>query len=258
MNLFYSKPQLVLRARIELRNVTIKFKDGLSGTGLINEPTTPPADVDTEVDVDAIVLNTTVTTLVPIGARFTVASSSLTYTVTGRTPSGAGPTTNIVFTPAWGSGNEPANDDVVTFLAQEISIVVGDGNLTYTESKDMLYELDRGDLNTVKEGDQIPMDVNLDMVWEQITTGTGETVTPVDALKGINGASEWVNAATDICEPYAIDIEVLNVPPCGTTENEQHLFPDFRFDSLEFDVDDSSISVTGRCNATQPTITRNV
>ena len=256
MNLFYSKPQLVGRARIELRNVTIKFKDGLSGTGAINKLT--PLDADVDVDVDTLVLNSNDTDLVPVGARFTVASITGTFTVTGRTPTSTSPTTNIDFTPAWGTSNAPANDAVITFLPQEIEIVVGDGNLTYTESKDMLYELDRGDLNTVKEGDQIPMDVNLDMVWEQIRTGTGETVSPVDALKGINGASEWVNSAADVCEPYAIDIEVLNVPPCGTTENEQHLFPDFRHDSLEFDVDDSSISVAGRCNATQPTITRNV
>lgn len=244
-------------ARIELRDATIYLKDGLSGSALVDQLATPPVATDTTLTIDAVVLNTTETDLVPVGARFTYAAEtvSVPHTVTARTPLTTAPTTDITFTPALGAGTYADNDPLV-FINQQIEVKVGDGNLTYTENKEYEYELDRGNLDAVREGDEQPMDVTLDFVYEFVTTGTGETVTPVDALKGKGGAAEWVSSSADPCEPYAVDMEIQHVPPCGTAQDETTLFPDFRHDTLEFDLDDASISATGRCNATEPTITR--
>ena len=202
-------------ARIELRHCVLKCLDGFSGTGAINEPTTPPADGDTDLDIDAIVVN-------------------------GKLG------TDIV----------PVDDAVITFLPQQINIKIGDGNLTYTENDEYEYELDRGQLDSVRQGDEVPMDVNLDFVYEFVTTGTGEAITPMDALKGRGGASEWVSSSADPCEPYAVDIEVEHVPPCGGAQLERTLFPDFRPDTKEFDLDEATVSVSGRCNAVEPAVTR--
>ncbi|MHC4301978.1 MAG: hypothetical protein ACYS7Y_32345 [Planctomycetota bacterium] len=166
-----------------------------------------------------------------------------------------GQTTNIVFTPAWGT-IPPVVSDVITFQANEVEVKIGDGNLTYTENKEYEYELDRGVLDTVKEGDEQPMDVSIDFVYEFVTTGTGEAISVVDALKGIGGASEFVSASSDLCEPYCVDIEIDHNPSCGATQKEITTFPDYRYDSLEFDLSEATIATTGRCNATQPTITR--
>lgn len=365
-------------ARIELRDATIRIKDGLSGTALINEAA--PGSSDTDVDIDTISLNTTNAYRVPVGAKFTVSTAGNTteYTVTARvesagvaevqslaasgatggtftititlasdvdtdsegpfttgaiaynaaptaiqtavdaamasfssyvagdiTVAGAGTaevnpttftfdgtsvdnanhpamtvdgssltgggseafttttegeyvqqTTNITFTPAWGTPT-PADNDTITFQAIEVEVKIGDGNITYTENKEYEYELDRGILDTVREGDEQPMDVTIDFVYEFVTTGTGEDITPVDALKQQNGAAEFVSSSADACEPYAVDIEVEHDPgACGGAQKEITIFPDFRYDSLEFDFDEATISVTGRCNATGPTITR--
>jgi len=359
-------------ARIELRDATIIIKDGLSGTGKINEAT--PGSTDTDVGVDTLVLNSTDTDKIPIGARFNVGTAGNTtkYTVTARTNStgvdevqslsasgatggtftlaitlygetsaqttaaisydaapaaiqtavdtalaavstyvagdlavtgastadlgvttftfsgtsvakknhaaividgasltGGGSeaittttegqfvdqTTNITFTPAWGTPT-PADDDTITFLPQEVAIKIGDGNLTYTRSKDYEYLLDRGVLDTVKEQDEIPMDVTIDGVYEFVTTGTGENITPVDAMYGEGGASEFVSASSDLCEPYCVDIQMTHAPSCGATQNEVTVFPDFRADTAEFDISDATISFTGRCKATKPTVTR--
>lgn len=167
--------------------------------------------------------------------------------------------TNITFSPAWGTPT-PADDDTITFLPIEVEIKIGDGNLTYTENIEYEYELDRGELDTVRKGDAQPMDVTIDFVYEFVSTGTGEAITPVDALKGIRGAAEFTSASDDPCEPYAVDIEVEHDPGECTrtagTELEVTLFPDFRYDTLEFDLDEATISATGRCNAEEPTITR--
>jgi hypothetical protein len=165
-------------------------------------------------------------------------------------------TWELTFTPAIQSGQVPVDDAVITFYAQQIDIKIGDGNITYTENKNYEYDLDRGLLDTVREGDQAPMDVNIDFVYEFITTGTSEAITPMDALKQQGGASGWFSSSADPCEPYAIDIEVVYTPPCGGAEMETTTFPDFRPDTKEVDFGEASVSVPGRCNATEPTVVR--
>ena len=242
-------------ARIELRDCTIRIKDGLSGTAVINEAA--PGANDTDVNISTVVLNTMDTDLVPVGARFqpNTVNHTTIHTVTARTPAGNSPTTNIVFTPAWGAVT-PANADVLNFLPQQIDIKIGEGNLTYTEAKEYEYLLDRGVLDTVKEGDEQPLEVSLEFVYEHVTTGTAEAITPVDALKQKGGAEEWVSSSSDLCEPYAVNMEIEHNVSCGGTEDEITVLADFRYESLEFNFQDATISVSGRCNVSEATITR--
>lgn len=242
-------------ARIELRDATVYIQDGLSGTATINEAT--PAANDTDADIITPVLNTANTSLVPVGARFTVntAGNTSNYTVTARTPTDTAPTTNITFSPVWGV-NTPANADVITFIPQRIAVKIGEGNLTYTESKEYEYLLDRGNLDTVKEADQQPVDVSIDFVYEHVTTGTSEDISVVDALKQSGSANEWVSSSSDLCEPYSVDIVVDHVTPCGSTENELTTLGDYRYESLEFDLSEATISTSGRCNLVEATVSR--
>jgi len=335
-------------ARIELRDTIVRFMDGFGGSAAVNDPNALLADTDTVMEIDTVANLTNQTSLVPVGARFTVAAVSQTYTVTAQdanekqsvtidatggtftldyksggptaalafdisladlktalqglstittvnvygtvgayiiefvTPDGDGTvliaddalltggaqtatvalvaaigtvTSQLTFTPALAtSAGIPANDAVITFLPQQLEIKIGDGNITYTENRTFEYMLDRGDLDTVREGDQVPLDVRLECTYEHITTGTSEEISPLDALKGIGNASGWVTSSSDQCEPYAIDIEVEHDPPCGVVQTEITLFPDFRADSKEVNLKDATISLTGKCNVIEPAV----
>jgi len=242
-------------ARIDLRDCTIRLKDGLTGTCNIAEAS--PGANDTDVDVNTTVLvGPTDTDLIPVGARFTVTGIDTVFTVSARTPAGAGPTTNITFTPAWGAVNTPSQNDTITFQAQRLDITIGEGNLTYTEAKEYEYLKNRGVLDTVREGEDQPLDVSLEFAYEFVTTGTSEAITPVDAVKQINGAAEWVSASSDLCEPYCVDIEIDRSLSCGSTEDETTTLADFRYESLEYSLQDATISVSGKCNITDATVTR--
>jgi hypothetical protein len=337
-------------ARIELRDATIRIKDGFGGTAAVDDLSI--ADGNTTIEIDTIANLTNLSTVVPVGARFQVTGVDETYTVTAQnanekqqvvvdassgnftltfngqttgsilynanaaavlaalealsniapgdvvvtspttstwviefrgvylglnvaaltgtdvdltgggdsititTVRPGGTTWELTFTPALISADLPVNNDVITFLPRQIEVKIGEGNLTYTENKEYEYLLDRGDLDTVREGNQVPMDVVLEFVYEFVRTGTNEAITPIDALKGIGGAADWVSSAPDACSPYSVDVEVEHEPPCGNTESEVTIFPEFRPDTLEFNLNDATISATGRCNATEPTITR--
>jgi len=343
-------------ARIELRDCTILFKDGFSGAAAVDD--TSIADGNTTLEIDSVANLTNLTTIVPVGARFQIASVEETYVVTaqnanekqsvvldadggtytlklgasgdptdpiawnanaaaiqaaliatddfatgdvlitGTSPNfvaefqgqyaetnvalliadvtllekggGAGTVTitqvrpgavtwQLTFSPALEADEPPGlpvNDAVITFLSQQLEIKVGDGNVTYTEHRNYEYMLDRGDLDTVREGDEVPLDVKLDCTYEHITTGTSEDISPMDALKGVGEASGWVSSASDPCEPYAIDIEVEHVPPCGGAQKEITLFPDFRAETKEINFKEATISLTGKCNVIEPVVTR--
>ena len=245
-------------ARIELKNAPLYIRDGLSGTGAINEPSTAPVATDTTFDIDTLVLNTADTDLVPIGARFTVSGetdATQEHTVTARTPASTSPTTNIVFTPALGPGTY-VDGGAVTFLPQLLYIKIGEGNVTFTEAKERIYDLDRGLLDTVRDGDEQPLELNLEFTYVYVTHQSGKTVTPIDALKQLGDAAEWVSSSSDQCEPYAVDIELRHCVPCGTDQDETLLFQDFRWESLEYDLQGATIAVTGRCNVTDAVASR--
>ena len=258
-------------ARIELRDCTIRIKDGLSGTAML---AANGAGNDVSANIAGAnyhaVLNTEDPALVPIGARFTVdnANGTLNHTtthiVTGRESMINGlpvtPTANFTFTPRWNgtSGNDsvPAVNAIITFLPQAINVKIGEGNLTYTEHKDYKYMLDRGNLDAVRDADEKPVDVKTDFVYDNVTTGTGEDITPVDALKRQGAASEWVSASHDLCEPFAVDLEIIQEPPCTTGQDEITLLPAFRYETLEFNLKDATIACTGKCNVEQATVIR--
>jgi hypothetical protein len=236
-----------------LRDTSIFLQDGLSGTAACSAAGLAAA---VTLSIETVALNTSVTTTVPVGARFTVAGETglPIHTVTSVT---GAPTTAIGFTPALAAGGV-LDEAVITFLPQKLEIKVGDGNLTYTEAKEYTYELDRGDLDTVREGDAQPLALNLQFVYEFVRTGTNLVITPSDALKGIGGAAGWVSSSSDACEPYAVDIIIEHVPACSglAAQSERTTFPDFRHDSLAFDLSAASIAVQGRCNATEATVAR--
>lgn len=349
-------------ARIELRDCLIRLKDGFGGTALVNDASISGGN--TTLNIDTLANLTNAVTVVPIGARFTIAgvalpapavftvtavndnetqrvtvdasSGTFTLTSTGTVASpvsgqvtaaldfdatanevlaaleglalyvpgdisvslvsagiwdvtfignfaetnmvimtaqdvdlmgggdtvvvtsinNGGTTQQLTFTPALDAGDLPADDDAITFLPQQIEIKVGDGDLKYTEKNEYLYDLDRGELDTVREGDDQPLEVALDFTYEHITTGTSEDISPMDALKQKGGAVGWFSSSPDQCEPYSVDIEIEHAAPCGTAQDEITLFPDFRPDQREVSLKDAVISVTGRCNATEPIVSR--
>jgi hypothetical protein len=244
-------------ARIEMRDTTIYIKDGLAGTGNLSANGTAN---DVTLNVNTVVLNTAVTDAIPVGARLYISgeTANTVHTVTARDPVTVETTNTINITPVLGVGtyNSGNAEGAVTFINQRIEIAVGEGNLTWTEAKEYEYLRERGDLDTVKEADEQPVEMSLEFVYEYIKTQSGQTITATDALKQQGEAAEWVSSSDDLCEPYAVDVLVKHCVPCGTDEDEDVLFTDFRYESLDFDVGEATIAVGGRCNVSEPAVTR--
>ena len=142
-----------------------------------------------------------------------------------------------------------------------LAIRIVEGNLTYSETKNMEYKLDRGILDEVREGDEAPIDVTFDFVWDYLkgpssASSAGGTPTIEDALKQRGGAADWVSSDSDICRPYAVDLVILYTPSCATGDQEEITLPDFRHESLAHDLSAGTVAATGKCNATEAIVVR--
>lgn len=147
-----------------------------------------------------------------------------------------------------------------TSPANVLEVNIGAGNLTYSEKKPRVYDLDRGRLDTVKNGDEQPVDVSMDFKWINITGSVGSAGIPPtieDALKNRANAAAWISSDSDTCQPYAVDLVVDYVPECSDgTETETITLPDFRYEELNHDLKAGTIACTGKCNVTEATAVR--
>lgn len=243
-------------ARIRLRHCTVRFLDGFRATAKVKAATTP-VNGNTSMQLDTVVaVNPATATVLPAGTRFTIAGVSRVYTITADAAINTGAAT-ISFTPALATADHiPSAQDVVTILGRCLEVKVGDGNLTWDTAQTFEYEMDRGQIDAVVEGDDVPVDVRLDMVYEFLTAITGAgTPTPEDVLKNRGEAATWITSGADPCELYCVDIEVDYAPPCNV-DHEITTLPEFRWESVSHDISQATLAASGKCKTTDVTSIR--
>lgn len=232
----------------DLKNATMTAKDGTSGTAAVNNASGYTIAAVT-MAIDGY------TGIIAVGQTLKFGSDVTVYTVTGHTET-SGNTTSITFTP--GLVVATTDNEVITLQPKTLTIKIGEGNMTYGEKRAIEYKKNRGKLDPsgVRLGDEEPLDVSFDILWENITASSGLAPTMEDVLKQRGEASTWVSTAADSCTPYSIDIEIDYTPPCSTIEKEKILLKEFRYESLPHDLKAGNISVTGKCNHTEALVTR--
>lgn len=233
-------------AEIDLKQTKMYIEDGYGTAGLVNH-TGGYTTGATTMAVDGF------TTALDIGDLFTMPGDDTMYEITAHTET-TGATTSITFTPPLVVAT--TDNEVINVGPHSLLIVIGDGNLSYTEHLERIYKLNYGKLHHVKNGDEAPMDVNFDLVWEYLKSDTGFPITPREALTQSGGASTWVTTSSDPCEPYAVNIRIRYTPLCADQKLEDTIFEDFRHDSIDGSVKDGTLSVKGKSNRLVPTSVR--
>jgi len=237
-------------AQFDLKFADIFIKDGFVKAGAVNNAAGYLAGIST-MTIDGVIGE------IPIGTPFKVTSTppqTTQYVVTAHTET-TGNTTSITFTPALTGA--VADNDVIDFGPNFMKVVVGDGNLTYSEKRPMQYLKDRGKIDSVRLGDEEPIDVRLDLRWEFLSSPTGATTPTIEeALKQKGPAAGWVSSSSDPCEPYAVDLEIHYSPFCTTEQKELIILPDYRYESLDHDLKAGTVSTSGKSNAREATTSR--
>lgn len=124
-----------------------------------------------------------------------------------------------------------------------IKVDIGDGNLTYTENRPMMYSSAGLALDDVKEDDDKPVDVTLNFQWKRATA------TPKQLQDKIKGAVGLTSSDTESpCAPYAVDIVIKIRSNCTEPAvYRQITLPNYRYESFESDVKTGMINTSGKC-----------
>lgn len=209
-------------------------------------------DIEFQDDMGSTVL--TVTDFTLDGASLTGAGSEALTLQTPGVPDNA--TTTITLSAGLAEVVEVSG--TVTFTGQLLEVKIGEGNLTYSETVNRDYILNRGLIDTIRDGDDVPMDVAFDFVWEYITAVSASAVPTIeDVLKKTGEAAAWISTSTDACEPYCVDLEVQYNPDCPNGSNSETItLPYFRYEKLDHNLRDSQIACTGKCNTKVATAVR--
>lgn len=233
---------------IDLKNVTVYFEDGTSKAGIANASSGPYVAGCTTIPVASF------TGDIPVGARLSMGGNDI-YQASAVGLIG-GNAANITFTP--GLLANLANSSVITVYGVFIKIKVGEGTLTWTEKKPREYKLDRGKLDSVRNGDETPMEVAINLMYEAVTAASGDPPTPEDVLKQRGAAASWLSTeVSDPCAPYCINIRLDHQPPnCIGFPKERVILPYFRYEDLPHDPKAGTINATGKCNALEAIVTR--
>jgi hypothetical protein len=235
--------------QIDLKNCEVYFIDGFGDTGAVNLMAGYSSGATT-MAVDGI------TGAIPDGVTFLVAGDDVVHVVTSASET-LGNTTSLTFSPALGAS--VVDDAAITFGGRQLKIKIGEGTISYDEKRAIEYKKDRGRLDTVRLGDEEPMDVKFDIRWDFLKSDTSDPPTPEEVLKKIGNASDWESSSSDACEPYAIDIYIVHTPPCvasASIKAETYLFQDFRYESLSHDFKQGMLACSGKCNRTMATVAR--
>lgn len=132
----------------------------------------------------------------------------------------------------------------------------GEGNFQFSITNNIEYRKDRGKLGGTRQGEEEPVDINFAGRIAYCIGDTGDAVSIYEALTKTGNAASWVSSDTDVCQPYAVDLELKHVPACASLKNEVYLFADFRPEKIDFDGERGMITVSGKANITKPSITR--
>lgn len=234
-------------AQIDLRKADLYLRDGYAAAGAVNQPSVAPANGDTSITVDGF------TKAIPNGNRMTVVGSTGVYTVISSV--GGSTPTSVTFTPALATAaGVPVDNAVVTIGPNVLKIKIGEGNLTFSSKRAMTYVRDKRSIinGFVMTGDDEPMDVKLDAIWEFLSSDTNDPPTIEEALTQTGGAAGWVSSGADPCEPYASDIEIVYTPPCSGVKSERIFLREYRWESLDHDLKAGTINTSGKCKILLP------
>jgi hypothetical protein len=222
----------------------------LESSGVIAQPG-PVAVGNTSMTISGI------SVAIPNGMEFKFGTASRKYKVVSTT--GGSTPTAVTFFPAFQSGDgSPVNGTSLTFGPHALEIKIGEGTLTYNEKRNMEYTRNRRVIAFVRTGDDEPMDVSFNFIWEFLRSTSGEAITVEEALKGMPRAvsAGWTTAGGDVCEPYTVHIRITYTPPCPDVDTEIITLKEYRWEGGNHDLKAGTVDSTGKCKISQADLER--
>ncbi len=97
-----------------------------------------------------------------------------------------------------------------------------EGDLSFTEKDNSFIVMDRGRIDSRKQGDEAVLDINFTIKFQQWSGAYGDTgLSLIDVLTGTARARAAGYISTDQCGPWAVTIEFRIQDPCNKANYEK-------------------------------------
>lgn len=134
-----------------------------------------------------------------------------------------------------------------------LELKMDEGDLTWEATKNVETKLDRGRIDYFKEGDEEPMTVSCECRFHEVTSSSGDPVSPIEFLTFTGAASSYVSTGP-ICSAKTLDIIVEVDQDCGSTIKDEIItFADFTVEKFGGSFKNGTLSFSGKCLSTMPT-----
>lgn len=130
-----------------------------------------------------------------------------------------------------------------------------EGDLSFTEKDNDFIVMNRGKIDSRKQGDEAVLDISFTAKFEQWQNAYGTAgLSPVDVMCGKAAAlaAGWVN--TDPCGPWAITIQFRIYDPCNRANYELLTFSNVHFTERAFKEASEYNSVSFKGTALQGSV----
>lgn len=131
-----------------------------------------------------------------------------------------------------------------------IEVEIGEGNLTYSEKRPLEYVTNGNEISEVREADEEALDLKIDFTWKRVADSFEGLIDMIDNRSETQTSSDAIE-----CRPYAVDVKLRYPVACTIPASKDINFDDFRYETLDYDIKAGTISVSGKCNISYPTIT---
>lgn len=135
----------------------------------------------------------------------------------------------------------------------EVTLTLEMGDLEFEIVTENVQVKDRGNLDHVRPGDQMPSPLSFSVKLDRMHEASSP-VTLYNALTATGAASSWVTVG-DAWEPYAVEVEFVVTDPAGGSDDETITFTKVFKESIKYTegADFNVVAFSGFNYATAPT-----
>lgn len=137
-----------------------------------------------------------------------------------------------------------------------VAIRIGEGNFSYSRRRSVEPRKSRGNLHSSREGEEEPIDIQFQFVWDYIRSSGSEPPTIEEIIDG--RATGWVSATPknfDPDGPFTVNLQIVRLVSCAN-DGEVYNFAEFNCTELSHSLKDSTVDCRGFSNRVRPYVTR--
>ena len=141
-------------------------------------------------------------------------------------------------------------DDGGTAGADKITVVLDEGNLSWTEANPVDMISDRGTLDHARQGNDVPVEGTFGLQYTTHLDPNSATITPYEAMTQQGSAAGWGSDASNGGDAYACIMEFTISDPAGGSD-EVITFSEVYVEGIDFAEGTPSNILTANFRALQ-------